>query len=155
MVGCSSTRLEELSHGPPSPFAPLETTFRLLSQQPCPVAVDGRQLGHGAPARPIPIGELRSIALHPAASHQLRDSVLDVVIASLQQPDRATWVVVLGGILLPAMRRLAHQITVASDGESGTVDVEAELLWRLVAATRRPPAATRRFAMHLLAAAEA
>jgi hypothetical protein len=135
----------------PSPFAELEITFRLLSQQPCPVAVDGRQLGPGAPGRPIPISELPSIALHPAASHQLRDSVLDMVIAGLQQPDRATWVVVLGAILLPSMRRLAESIA-ANVGETSTVDVEAELLWRLVAATRRSHAATRQFAMHLLAA---
>jgi hypothetical protein len=35
----------------PSLFAALETSFRLLSQHPYPVAVDGRQLGHGPPGR--------------------------------------------------------------------------------------------------------
>ena len=132
----------------PSPFAALETTFRLLSEQPYPVAVDGRQLGHGAPARQIPLSELRSIALHPAASPDLQGRVLDVVIAGLQQ-ERATWIVVLGGILLPSMRCLAERIAVAK-GEVSMLGIEAELLWRFAAATRRPPAAPRRFAMHLL-----
>jgi len=30
------------------------------------------------------------------------------------------------------------------------LEIEAELLWRLAAATRRPPATIRRFAIHLL-----
>jgi hypothetical protein len=135
----------------PSPFAALETSFRLLSQHPYPVAVDGRQLGHGAPARQIPISELRSIALHPATSPDLQDTVLDTVIAGLQQ-EPATWIVVLGGILLPSMRCLAERTAIAS-GEMSMRGIEAELLWRLAAATHRPPTATRRFAMHLLTGA--
>jgi hypothetical protein len=136
-----------------SPFAALEATFRLLSEQPCPVAVDGRQLGHGAPARQIPISELRSIALHPATSRDLQGTVLDAVIAGLHQEEPATWIVVLGGILLPSMRRLAERTAVGS-GQMSMLQIEAELLWRLVAVvTRRPPAATRRFAMHLLTGA--
>jgi hypothetical protein len=132
----------------PSPFAALETTFRLLSQPPYPVAINGRRLGSGAPDRPIPIGELRAIVLHPAASDDLRSSVLDEVIAGLPQ-DPATWIVVLGGILLPSMRCLAERL--AADGYRGSrLRVEAELLWRLAAATRRPPAATHQFAMCLL-----
>jgi len=132
----------------PSPFAVLETTFRLLSQPPHPVAINGRQLGHGAPARPIPISELRAIALHPAATHDLQSAILEVVIAGLPQ-DPATWSVVLGGILLPGMRCLAERLTVGG-GEGSRLRVEAELLWRLAAATRRPSAATRQFAMCLL-----
>jgi hypothetical protein len=131
-----------------SPFAALETTFRLLSQRPYVVAVDGRQLGHGAPARQIPIGELRSIALHPAASHDLQSTVVDAVIARMQH-DPATWTVVLGGILLPSMRRLAERIA-AANGQTSMLGIEAEVLWRLVAATHRPPATTRQFAIHLL-----
>src|SRR6266511_1310176 len=111
----------------PSPFAALETTFRLLSQPPHPVAINGRQLGHGAPARPIPISELRAIALHPSATHDLQSAVLS-------------------GILLPGMRCLAERLTVGG-GEGSRLRVEAELLWRLAAATRRPSAATRQFAM--------
>jgi hypothetical protein len=134
-----------------SPFAALETTFRLLSQPPHPVAINGGRLGRGALDRPIPISELRAIALHPAATDDLQTAILEVVIAGLPQ-DPATWTVVLGGILLPAMRRLAERLTV-DGGEGSRLRVEAELLWRLAAATRQPPALTHRFAMSLLARA--
>jgi hypothetical protein len=135
----------------PSPFAALETTFRLLSQSPDPVAINGGRLGHGAPDRPIPISELRAIALHPAATDDLQGAILEVVISSLPL-DPATWTVVLGGILLPAMQCLAGRLTVDA-GERGKLRVEAELLWRLAAATRQPPAVTRQFARSLLARA--
>jgi hypothetical protein len=133
----------------PSPFASLEAAFRLLSKQTCPLAIDGRQLGHGAPARQIPASKLRSLALHPAATPNLQDAVLDAVITRLQH-DQATWIVVLGGILLPSMRCLAERISIGADGQMSMLEIEAELLWRLAAATRRPPAAIRRFAIHLL-----
>jgi hypothetical protein len=133
----------------PSPFASLEAAFRLLSRQSCPLAIDGRQLGHGAPARQIPASELRSIALHPAASRDLQGTVLDAVIAGLQQ-EPATWTVVLGGILLPSMRCLAERISIGADGQMSMLEIEAELLRRFAAVTRRPPAAIRRFVMQLL-----
>lgn len=132
-----------------SPFAALELAFRLLSEEPCPVAIDGRQLGHGAPARQIPIGELRTITLHPAASRDLQSRVLDAMISRLQQ-DQATWTVVLGGIPLPSRRCLAERTASSTGGQMSTLGIEAELLWRLAGATRGSPAATRRFAMHLL-----
>jgi hypothetical protein len=132
----------------PSPFAALEAAFRLLSQPPHPVVINGRRLGHGAPNRPIPISELRTIALHPAATDDLQNAILEEVIAGLPQ-DPATWTVVLGGILLPAMQCLAGWLTV-DGGERGRLRVESELLWRLAAATRQPPAITRRFAWCLL-----
>jgi hypothetical protein len=133
----------------PSPFAALETTFRLLSQPPHPVTINGRRLGRGAPDRPILISELRAIALHPAATDDLQSAILGEVIAGLPQHP-ATWTVVLGGILLPAMQRLAERLTV-DGGEGSRLGVEAELLWRLAAATRQPPPVTRRFAVCLLA----
>jgi hypothetical protein len=132
----------------PSPFAVLEQSFALLGTDPHPLAVDGRQLGHGAPARQLPIGDLRSILVDPAAAADLHARIIAVVVGQLQQ-DRDPWVVVLGGLLLPAMRRLADQ-AVPCTGRAAALHVEAELLSRLLGATRRPPHDTRRFAMHLL-----
>jgi hypothetical protein len=132
-----------------SPFAALEAAFRLLSEEPRPVAIDGRQLGHGAPARQIPVGELRTITLHPAASRDLQSRVLDAVITCLQQ-DQATWTVVLGGILLPSMRQVAERTASCTSGQMSRLGIEAELLWRFAGARRGSPAAMRRFAIHLL-----
>jgi hypothetical protein len=36
-----------------SPFDTLETCFRLLTEGPAPLALDGRHVGHGLPARSI------------------------------------------------------------------------------------------------------
>ncbi len=57
---------------PRSPFDTLETCFRLLSTGPACLALDGRRLGHGLPARRIPLGELRVLLQHPAATSELR-----------------------------------------------------------------------------------
>jgi hypothetical protein len=46
---------------PVSPFDTLEAGFRLLTSEPAALALDGRQVGHGAPARRIPLGELRNL----------------------------------------------------------------------------------------------
>ena len=131
-----------------SPFTILEQTFGLLSAEPYPLAIDGGQLGTGVPARQFPIGELRSIVVDPGASQDLKAAIIETVVSHLRQ-ERATWVVVLGGLLLPAMRRLADQIPPCR-GQAPAGHIEAELLSRLLLATRRPPPDTQRFAMRLL-----
>jgi hypothetical protein len=137
----------------PSPFAVLEDTFGLLSTGPHPLGVDGRRLGGGVPCRQVPIAELRAIVTRPTASSDLQQRVIEAVLDCMaQQP--ATWVVVLGGLLLPALRCLADRMTASGDQRLG-IEVEAELLARLLMATRRPPRDTHRFAMHLLGLAQA
>jgi hypothetical protein len=131
-----------------SPFTVLEMTFAMLSAEPRPLAIDGRRLGLGLPARQIPIGELRSIVVHPTASPDLQGKIIEVVIGHLQQ-ERDLWVVVLGGLLLPGMRRLAEQLLVSGE-RAPRFHVEAELLSRLLLVIRCPPNDTRRYAMHLL-----
>jgi hypothetical protein len=68
-----------------SPFTILEDSFRLLDAGPCPLALDGRQLGAGLPARQIPISELWSFAMSPTAPHQLQERIIGAVIERLQQ----------------------------------------------------------------------
>lgn len=131
-----------------SPFNVLEMTFEMLSAEPRPLTIDGRRLGLGLPARQIPINELRSIVVHPTASHDLQSSIVDAVIGRLEQ-QRDPWVVVLGGLLLPGMRRLAEQLLVSGE-RTPRFHVEAELLSGLLLAIRCPPNDTHRYAMHLL-----
>jgi hypothetical protein len=132
-----------------SPFTTLEQTFGLLGAEPHPLAVDGRRLGPGLPARPIPLGELRSIVSHPTTSYDLQIRVLEAVIDNLRQ-EQAVWVVALGGLLLPGMRRLASHMTPSPRRAPASHQVEAELLSRLLFAARRQPRDTRRFALYLL-----
>lgn len=136
----------------PSPFAVLEDAFRLLGTQPHPLSLDSRQLGYQLPHRQIPIVELRSILTRPTTTSDLQDDVIELVLDRMQD-QRATWIVVLGGLLLPGLRRLRDQL-ITSDQRLPS-DIEAELLTRLLAATRRPPRDARRFAMHLLRLAQA
>ena len=97
--------------------------------------------------RQIPIPELRALVTAPDASSGLQHQVIDIVL-DLMRHQRATWVVVLGGLLLPGLRRLADQLTAAD--QRRTDEVEAELLAHLLMATRRPPHQAHRFAMQLL-----
>ncbi len=60
-------------------FATLQTSFHLLSTGPGLLAVDGRQLAHGLPARLIPLNELAVLLLHPS-------TVLEQFRAALGQP---------------------------------------------------------------------
>ena len=61
---------------PLSPFDTLEACFRLLTSEPAALALNGRQVGHGAPARRIPLGELRNLLQHPAATDDLQRAAL-------------------------------------------------------------------------------
>ncbi len=61
---------------PGSSFDTLETCFRLLTSGPAPLTLDGRHVGHGLPARPIPLGELRVLLQHPAATSDLQRAAL-------------------------------------------------------------------------------
>jgi hypothetical protein len=44
----------------------LDASFRLLVTGPSPLAIDGAALGHGLPARLIPLCELRALLLQPS-----------------------------------------------------------------------------------------
>ncbi len=136
----------------PSPFTVLEDAFRLLGAQPCPLAMDGRQLGHGLPCRQIPIVELRSILTAPTASSDLQHHLIGAVLCRMHQHP-ATWVVVLGGLLLPGLRCVADQMTALDQRPAS--EVETELLWRLLTATRRSSRHAHRFAVSLLQLAPA
>jgi hypothetical protein len=51
--------------GQPRPLEVLDRSFQLLVCEPAPLALDGHLVGHGLPARPIPLDVLRSLLLHP------------------------------------------------------------------------------------------
>jgi hypothetical protein len=130
-----------------TPFALLEDTFQLLGAPPHPLAVDGEQLGHGLPRRQISILELRVLVTAPAASGDLQRTVIGAVLDRIHR-QRATWVVVLGGLLLPGLQCLAEQLTISAQRRAD--EIEAELLTCLLTATHRPPHQAHRFAMYLL-----
>src|SRR6266540_1788313 len=121
----------------PSPLDVLETTFRLLTTDPEPLALDGATLGCGLPARLIALDELRSILLHPSTSFAARDAALAALVGRAQAHGGG-WTVGLAGVLLPGLRRVAGHLAREFPGD--TADIDAEVLTGfLEALVRRLP----------------
>jgi len=133
----------------PSPLDVLETTFRLLTSGPDPLALDGAVLGRGLPARPIPLDELRSILLHPSTGYAARDAAVGELVGRAQAHGGA-WTVGLAGVLLPGLRRVAGHLAREFPGD--TADIDAEVLAGFLEALGKlhPHPGRRRIAAHLL-----
>lgn len=128
------------SKRPPSPglvcgSAPLdvaEGALRLLTTGPSPLSVDGRRLGHGLPRRPIPLGELSSVLMHPSTSFAARDAAWRLLVGRARTAGPA-WVVGAVGVALPGLRMAASRLARVSGGG----DAQAELLAGFVDALGR------------------
>jgi hypothetical protein len=132
---------------PHSPFDILETCFRLLASGPAPLGLDGRHVGHGLPARPIPLDELRVLLQHPAATSDLQLAVLGELV-HLATEQRGRWMVALAGVLLPGLRRIAAPV--ASVDHRATVHVEADLLELVRKAIGQHASGAEQFALGVL-----
>ena len=132
-----------------SPLDVLETTFRLLTAGPDPLALDGARLGHGLPPRLIALDELRSILLHPSTSFAARDAALGELVRRAQT-HAGPWTVGLAGVLLPGLRRVAGNLAREFPGD--TADIDAEVLTGFLEALDKLHLhpGRRRIAAHLL-----
>lgn len=133
----------------PSPLDVLETSFRLLTTGPDPLALDGHALGCGLPARPLPLDELRSVLLHPSTGFAARDAALGELVGRAQA-DGGAWTVGLAGVLLPGLRRVAGHLAREFPGD--TADIDAEVLAGFLEALGKLHLhpGRRRLAAHLL-----
>jgi hypothetical protein len=131
----------------PSPFDTLETCFRLLTTGPEPLALDGRKLGHSAPARRVPLGELRILLQHPAAQEDLQRVVLQE-LARLATQHRGSWTIGLAGVLLPGLREIASA-ALPIDARVAS-QVEADVLERFRHTIQRPALEVVEFAISVL-----
>lgn len=86
-----------------SPFDALEESFRILSEAPRPLAIDGKEI-EGLPDREIPLAELRSMLLHPLVPYPARDAAIAVLVARANS-EGGRWSVGIAGVLLPGLRR--------------------------------------------------
>jgi hypothetical protein len=93
--------------------------------------LDGRAVGHGLPARPIPLDVLRSLLLHPSMGFDARDAALTWLIQRAQAEGEA-WLVGLAGVLLPGIGRRVYPLCRAVPRLA--YDLEAEALTGLVQA---------------------
>jgi len=132
-----------------SPLDEVDRTFDALVCEPHPLALDGARLGHGLPPRPIPLGELRSMLLHPSMTYVARDEVWRELVHRAR--DSNPWMVGAAGVALPALRQLAGQL--ATDYAGDTHDLDAEMLKGFVEAVREIDTSGQRIAKQLCFAA--
>jgi hypothetical protein len=131
----------------PSPFETLDRTFTALVTGPDPLALDGRSVGHGLPARLIPLDELRAMLLHPSVGFQARDAALAALVRRAKREGGAA-TVGLAGVLLPGLRRATGPLAAACPGR--VHDLEAEALAGLLEAVTTMPEAIERVAAWLV-----
>ena len=139
-----------MSRRDPGPFDTLETAFRLLATGPEPLSLDGRRVGHGLPARLIPLDELRRMLLHPSVPFAARDAAVAELVRRARR-DGGAAMVGLAGVLLPGLRRLTTPLARACPGKAA--DLEAAVLAGLVEAVAAFDETTKRPAASLVWAA--
>ncbi|WP_163571973.1 hypothetical protein [Fodinicola feengrottensis] len=103
----------------------IDAAFRLLVTGPSALSIDGRQVGLGLPARPIPLLELKAMLLHPSCSPQTRDAAWAVLVTRAQSGD-PSWVLGAFGVAIPGLRKMGARLTHGHTGR--TVDLDAELV---------------------------
>jgi hypothetical protein len=145
------------SSGPPMarggdlrPLAVLDRSFRLLVCEPAPLSLDGQAVGHGLPARPIPLDALRGLLLYPSVAFDTRDAALTWLVGRAQT-DGGVWLVGLAGVLLPGIGRRVYPLCRAFPRLAP--DLEAEALVALLQAVRAWPLGQDRVATRLVWAA--
>jgi hypothetical protein len=119
--------------GEPRPLEVLDRSFRLLVCDPAPLALDGRAVGHGLPARMIPLDVLRSLLLHPSVGFAARDAALTWLVQRAQAVG-GVWLVGLAGVLLPGIGRRVYPLCRAFPRLA--YDLEAEALAALLQAVQ-------------------
>jgi hypothetical protein len=130
-----------------SPFDTLEACFRLLTTEPAPMAIDGRRIGHGAPARQLPLDELRALLHHPATTYDLQRAAAQELV-HLATQHRSGWIVGLAGVLLPGLHAIARSAPPTHHLDGG--HLEANLLEHFRIAIQQPRCEAVEFAVAVL-----
>jgi hypothetical protein len=119
----------------------LDSSFRLLVTGPSPLAIDGAALGHGLPARLIPLDQLRTLLLQRSTPYAARDAAVSELLRRARHSGGA-WTVGLAGVLAPGLRRVAAAL--ANDYPGDPADIDAEVLAGLLDGIARiDPGGTR------------
>jgi hypothetical protein len=98
----------------------------LVDRRPHPVAFDARDLGHGWPARFIPLDELRDLLVRdPRVSREAKDAAWHQIVDHARTW-RQPWVAAATGLALPALVAMAGRLRPRR--EKLMTDVESELV---------------------------
>ncbi|GLZ15888.1 hypothetical protein Acsp04_61230 [Actinomadura sp. NBRC 104425] len=108
-----------------------DTAFKLLTTGPRPLALDGRDLGHGLPAREIDLAELRDRLLSKSATDALKDAVWAELVTRARSGDPA-WVIGCVGVAMPGLKAVAGRAVQTSPVHC-IDDIVSEMLTEFVA----------------------
>lgn len=113
------------SDWPTSPLQAAGRAFDLLTAPPAQHAFDGRAVP-GLPHREIGLPDLKRLLLSPATSAARRDEVWRelVALARRDSVEGRTWTVLVVGLALPGLTRVAAALTRGWDGDAADVDGE-------------------------------
>jgi len=107
-----------------SPLGVARTAFELLTTGPSPLALDTHDCP-GLPNRLVPLDELRSRLLSASCPPQTRDTVWRRLVTH-SRVEGAAWTVACVGLALPALTRMAADLSERFAGDPS--DVHAEIL---------------------------
>jgi hypothetical protein len=108
-----------------APFSHLEREFVALTTGTHPLTVDGLDIGHGLPDRPIPLNELRDLLLDRAATRDLKQAAWATLVHRAQTGG-PEWTVAATGMMLPGLRRIVSRIHKSCD--RGSYDLQNEVV---------------------------
>jgi hypothetical protein len=118
----------------PTSLDMVAATFQGLTTGLDPLRLDGAAVGHGLPRRAIPLNELRVILLRPRTGRVCRDAAWRHLVLK-SRIDGPAWVVGAAGVALPALRKIATDLT---DGYRGDVaDLHSAVLTGFLEGLRR------------------
>ncbi|MFI0411191.1 hypothetical protein [Actinomadura sp. 3N508] len=112
-----------------------ERSFVLLTTGPNPLAIEGSVIGHGLPARPVDLRELRALLLDRDSSDEFKDAVWRQLIHRARTGGPA-WVVGCAGVAMPGLKSIAARVIRFSPSRL-TDDIVSELLTEFVAQLAR------------------
>lgn len=105
----------------PTSLQVIERQFNELTAQPAPLSLDGCRIGLGLPPRLIPLDELRITLLKRQTSSQLKDAVWRE-LAQRAQEKGDPWTTAAIGMMMPALKRIAGNVTRRFPGDIADFD---------------------------------
>ncbi|GAA3239735.1 hypothetical protein [Actinocorallia longicatena] len=133
----------------------LADSFTLLTTGPAPLALNGKEIGRGLPARLLPLDEVRGLLLASAGDAKAHYELRDAVWAELVRRSRTegpAWVVGCCGVALPGLLAITNRIG-KSLPHAQAEDVASELLTAFLAALQTVDLDRRGIASRLMWAA--
>jgi transposase len=95
--------------GERSPIQVADDAFALLCAGPEPLVVDGAAIGHGLPAKSVPLDVVRDVVTNRAAPVELRDALWRLLVQRARTGGSA-WVVGAVGVAVPGLRSAAGRL---------------------------------------------